>query len=302
MSEVRPGGVVVGVDGSRAARQAVLWAAGAARLRGLPLTIARVEPPARDAAGLPDEQLSALDLLESSRRAARPDRDLEVRLALISESWVAASLVRLSESAAVVALGVDVYRRRASYGPRGPIEDRVAVHALCPVVAVGPFAWLDDSRSRPPQGGRVVLGWSPGVSGRQAMDAAAEEAHLRGARLVVVRAQPHDPSSRAGHPAGPDDEPTLITAVAEVERRHPGLSIDIRHYSGEAADALSGLVADASLLVLGCHHSRQPASIRTGPVAQALLRDGRCPVMLVGHRSTAPAAREPRPQTPATAP
>src|SRR3954447_2348114 len=118
-----------GVDGSRAARKAVLWAAGEARLRRLPLLIAHVEPPARDAAGLPDEQLPALELLESSRLAAGPDRDLEVAVALIAEDRVDPSLVRLSESAAVVAVGVDVYRRRASYGPRGPIEDRVAVHA-----------------------------------------------------------------------------------------------------------------------------------------------------------------------------
>ena len=46
--------------------------------------------------------------------------------------------------------------------------------------------------------------------------------------------------------------------------------------------ALKSMAPLSELLVLGCHHSTDAWSIRTGPVAAALMRDGHCPVMLVG--------------------
>lgn len=280
MNDVHQAYVVVGVDGSRASRQAVIWAAGEARLRKLPLLIVHVEPPHPDAVGVPEDRLAAFDLLEASRRAAAPDDDLEVDIQLACENSPADALVRLSESAVLLAVGVDVSRPRWSFGARGPIEDRIAVHALCPVVAVGAQASLDPSGIDP-----VVLGWSPGVGGRLAMDAAAEEASLKESLLVVVRARRPN-SHLTGTDRLSDDEPGLIAAIAAAERHHPGLTIDIRHVNGDPVVALRALSVDAGLLVVGCHHTRQPSSIRTGPVAQSLIRDGICPVMLVGHRST----------------
>ena len=280
MNDVRQTCVVVGVDGSQASRRAVIWSAGEARLRRLPLLIVHVEPPHRDAVGDPQDRLSGFDLLEASRRAAVPDDDLDVDIQLVCENSPADALVRLSESAVLLAVGVDVSRPRWSFGARGPIEDRIAVHAMCPVVAVGARASLDWSGI-----GSVVVGWSPGVGGRLAMAAAAEEAHLRKSLLVVARARPHHELSSVDH-ACLDDEPGLISAIAAAERHHPGLKIDIRHVNGDPVVALRALSVDASLLVIGCHHTRQPSSIRTGPVARGLIRDGICPVMLVGHRST----------------
>src|SRR3954470_22626781 len=208
MNAVHQGYVLVGVDGSHASRRAVVWSAGEARLRKLPLLIVHVEPPHRDVVGVPEDRLSGFDLLEASRDAAASDDDLDVDIQLICENSPTDALVRLSESAVLLAVGVDVSRPRWSFGARGPIEDRIAVHAMCPVVAVGAQASLDWSGIGP-----VVLGWSPGVSGRLAMDAAAEEARLRKSLLVVVRARP-DRQLPGADRFLLDDEPGLIAAIA----------------------------------------------------------------------------------------
>jgi nucleotide-binding universal stress UspA family protein len=270
--------VLVGVDGSRAARQAVRWAALEARLLHRPLLIAHVERPAHDAAGLPGDESMANGLLTLSREAATEDGQVDVRTAVVPAAAVSDALVQLAESAAVLALGIDVYRSRASHGALGPLEDRVAVHAACPVVLVAPFADVT-----PRAGGLVVTGWSPAPAGRLALEVAAVQASLRSARLAVVTVEARE------HPPGAAErvarESELTSTVVELERRHPGLVIDIRHFSGDVANAIGSTMASADLLVLGCHHSRQPWNIRTGPIAETLARDGRCPVMLVGHRS-----------------
>ena len=55
------------------------------------------------------------------------------------------------------------------------------VHAHCPVVTVngpGPIVGQDYDK--------IVLGWTEGTTGRRALEAAAEEAALRGSLLSIV--------------------------------------------------------------------------------------------------------------------
>jgi nucleotide-binding universal stress UspA family protein len=76
----------------------------------------------------------------------------------------------------------------------------------------------------------------------------------------------------------------LIDSIRGIESTYPGLRIDITHRSGHVVTELERALERAALLVLGCHHSEQPWSIRLGPVAEELMRFSRCPVMLVGRR------------------
>ena len=277
----RDGTVCVGVDGSRASRRAVLWGAVEARLRHAPLLLVHVELVATESLGANARDVSGELLLASSAMAAVDlEPDIEVRTELVTGSSVRAELVQLTQRCMVLALGIDLTRSRATHGARGPIEDYVAVHADCPVVMVAPASFV-----APGARTQVTVGWSEGHNARLALAAAAEEAHLRGAVLSVVSVPPVSDPRLDGIVPAPDHESALIDAVGELEDRYPGLPIDITHRTGDVTAALSAMSALSELFVLGSHHSSKPWSIRTGPVAEALMRDGHCPVMLVGRRA-----------------
>jgi nucleotide-binding universal stress UspA family protein len=277
--------VVVGVDGSRAAEQAVRWAAIEARLRAARLLIAHVEPLATDAIGAGRPGHTGEAILRSSERAARqvePEIDLE-SVSAIGPS-VSDELLRIGDNADVLALGIDLTRGRASHGARGPLEDRIAVHASCPVVMVAPLSFL-----APGARTQVTVGWTDNRTAELALEAAAEEAHLRGIALTIVTVPPVQDPQLAGIIEPPDHESPLIRSVAALEGRYPGLVINISHQAGDVQQALSAMAPSSELLVLGCHHAKQPWSVRTGPIAEAVMRTGHCPVMLVGRRTKHPA-------------
>jgi nucleotide-binding universal stress UspA family protein len=177
-------------------------------------------------------------------------------------------------------LGVASARPRADHGLLGPIEDRVVAHAHCPVVTVnGPGPIVGQGYDK------IVLGWTEGTTGRRALEAAADEAALRGSLLSVVTVSP----TAAYAPAIPSErvsvEQALIESIRRIESTHPGLLIDVAHRSGHVVSELEQSLDRAALLVLGSHHSEQSWSIRLGPVAEKLMRLSPCPVMLVGRRT-----------------
>src|SRR6187200_2707229 len=86
--------VCVGVDGSRAARQAVLWGAGEARLRHAPLLLVHVAVAGIESLGAEPGEPSGRRLLESSAEAASQlEPDVDVRTALQTVSSVRTGLV-----------------------------------------------------------------------------------------------------------------------------------------------------------------------------------------------------------------
>ena len=148
-----------------------------------------------------------------------------------------------------------------------PVEDRVVVHAHCPVVTVngpGPIVGQDYDR--------IVLGWTEGTTGRRALEAAAEEAALRGSLLSIVTIPPTAPLSPALPPEGINVEQVLIDAMRRIESTYPGLEIDVTHRTGQVDTELERSLDRAALLVVGSHHSEQSWSIRVGPIAEELIR------------------------------
>jgi hypothetical protein len=59
------------------------------------------------------------------------------------------------------------------------------------------------------------------------------------------------------------------------------VQVDIVHAEGRLASELSRLSADADLLMLGCDHSDDRWSIRTGLLANMAMRNTLCPVMFI---------------------
>ena len=105
-------------------------------------------------------------------------------------------LIQLSNTALLLVIGVDETRPRGSYGVIGAIEDRVVMHAGCPVVTVS-GRW--DGNDRPER--RIVLGWTDDPSGWRALQIAAAEAQLRNTSLTVVTVQRSTASQLGGDAA-----------------------------------------------------------------------------------------------------
>ena len=120
--------------------------------------------------------------------------EIDVQTVSAIGTSISTELLRLTETAQVIALGIDLTRTRAAHGMRGPLEDRVAVHANCPVVTVAPGSFIvPGARSQ------VSVGWTDNRTAQLALHAAAEEAHLRGVALTVVTVPPVMARESRGH-------------------------------------------------------------------------------------------------------
>jgi nucleotide-binding universal stress UspA family protein len=196
---------------------------------------------------------------------------------LLVQGSVSDRLVELSRSAVLIALGVDAAVTRPAHGVLGPVEDRVIAQALCPVVTVNGTV-PQTERLRP----MVVVGWVDNQTARRALGQAAAEARARGGSLTVVSADSE--SDRTVSPAAATrEDPSLSAALAALTVDYPNLPVDVVYDRAEPGEALLSHAAGAAdLLVIGCHHSGDPFSIRIGPVASQAIRDAPCPVMLVG--------------------
>ncbi|MFJ6197558.1 universal stress protein [Micromonospora sp. NPDC092111] len=139
--------VLVGVDGSDAARLAAGQAAAEAARRGVALLLVHVGPAEQDRA-LPEEEAEESDaahrahaarLLAEASATVRADHpDLVVREHPVRAASVPQGLVEASGTAAVLAVGT---RGRGGFAGLllGSVSQAVAQHAHCPVLVAHPY-------------------------------------------------------------------------------------------------------------------------------------------------------------------
>ena len=131
-----PEWIVVGVSQSPASSYAVLWAAQEARIRRHVLLVTHVDPPSAYAPDLHDAATACHRLLANSATVASEAQPSVAVGTLLLTGSISDELVRLSQSAALIVVGIDHDVPRAAHGAIGSIEDRVVVQAHCPVVTV----------------------------------------------------------------------------------------------------------------------------------------------------------------------
>jgi nucleotide-binding universal stress UspA family protein len=277
--------IAAGVDGSAAARAALLWAVDECRIRQQTLLIVHA----------PDLQDAALTSAAGSRRhsldevgeyvlrdhaAAASARQPSVAVtSRLSHSAPAEALTELSEQADLVVVGSRGRGSSVVSSVLGSVSDRVAAHAQCPVVIVpeaGRRAGL----------ARVVVGVSSARAGRLALEFSFEEARLRGATLVAVLAM-HDEHDAEPSAAEPPDVRALRGLLDELEivaATYPDVITEPVVSDSDPASALLDAATGADLVVVGCHHSDDRWSTRLGAVPAAIAHRAPCPVVVVGHR------------------
>jgi len=138
----------------------------------------------------------------------------------------------------------------------------------------------------------IVVGVDGSACAHAALEFAASEAALRGARLRIVCAWDIPPAMYAGGFAPGFDQETLDafrdnaetivrTELAEAKRLQPSIEVEARTSEGQAAEVLLEAARDASLIVVGNRGHGGFASLLLGSVSQHVVHHAPCPVLVV---------------------
>ncbi len=280
--------VVVGVDGSDSALEAVRWAATEADRRGAPLRLVTAFSWKSDRGhpGLAEHYRE--ELLERARQHLLVDAVTAAEravpgLAISSEVIVGFPIGTLfdeSGRARLLVLG-----SRGLGGVTGLLVGSVAValsaHAACPVVVVRG----DDQDPFSPR--PVVVGVDSSTSSEAALGFAFEAAAARKVPLVAVHAwvdKALDPQLVAvtGWVAVDDDHRAILLArIGSWVEKYPDVPVVRRLVQDGAAQALVEQSRNAQLVVVGARGRGNLAGLVLGSVSHAALHRSHCPVAVV---------------------
>ncbi|MGI8334285.1 universal stress protein [Actinomadura scrupuli] len=281
--------VIVGTDGSPPATAAVLWAAGEAARRSLPLRIVHVkEPwsygtPYYPAPGVLDQLAeSGKQIVAEAAQAAREHRpDVEIETEIVYGP-VAQSLREQSADGFETVVG---HRGFGGFTGMllGAVSLRVAGHAAGPVVVVR--GDTDGDR------GEVVAGIDPAEDPAPVLDHAFDAAGIRGARLRIVHtwqllAPPVDFSGTADVEEIAQAVRTDVDkAVAPWRERHPEIEVVTVVGRDHPVRALTESSAQADLVIVGSRNRSALGLMHLGSVSHGLVHHAHCPVAVVRARS-----------------
>jgi nucleotide-binding universal stress UspA family protein len=279
--------VVVGVDGSGHAERALMWAAGEAAARHVPLRLVCVEAwpllgPAAMAAGAvpvihdPDQQAGTVFERSTAMVLQQYDVPISTRAEL---GGIVDVLIDESERASMVVVGS---RGHGGFTGLllGSVSRHLATHAKSPVAVIGHTGQF---------GGPVVVGVDEScVDDDGVLRLAFEQAARRGAALIAVHAwaPPVAPRiARSNWPAfieaARDSAAQLLAAALEPWiTRFPQVKVESRLVEQAPATGLVEAADGAQLLVVGTHARGSIRATFLGSVAQVVLQHAPCPVLI----------------------
>ncbi|MFE3171644.1 universal stress protein [Amycolatopsis sp. NPDC059090] len=286
--------VLVGVDGSEGAADAVRWAARLASGRDLDLELVHCLQLAGLLRG--GELARSAELFEGIRRdgeriaaearelAFSVDASLDVCSEAVTDS-APALLIARSYAARMVVLG------RTGIGGFagmlvGATTAAVVGHAGCPVAVV---------RGRHgdglvPQDGPVVVGVDGSASSDAVIEAAFEEASFRQAPLLAVHAwidvvyDSAESSARLmpqWESLQPAEERLLAQRLAGWQEKYPDVEVRRKLVRDRPRHVLLDESSRAQLLVVGSRGRGGFAGMLMGSTSQAMVHHASCPVLVV---------------------
>jgi nucleotide-binding universal stress UspA family protein len=272
-----PPTVVVGIDGSRAAVTAALWAVDEAVSRDIPLRLVYAIDPADAKPG--EEEAHRFTTAELAVRHAYMaveslQRTLKIEVAIMQGRAVEV-LRRASRSAAMVCVGALGLHHFAD-GHVGSTAVALAATAHCPVALI-----RDPGCRRTGESDWVVAEIDESTDSNAVLQLGVDQALLRGTALRVVTAGP------AGRVATADEGKL---AAARLDRtldrwrhRYPGLDVaaDVAH--GSYLDYLTQHSRQIRLVVVGSHNRAGIAQL-TQPNGVAALTDSGSSVLIGNNR------------------
>ncbi|GAA0505164.1 universal stress protein [Paractinoplanes deccanensis] len=186
----------------------------------------------------------------------------------------AVSLIDRSAGAGLIVLGA--HGHSGVTGLLGSITVAVSAHAHCPVVVVRGAARAD----RP-----VVAGIDESPASHAVLGFAFDAASARGVPLHVIRAWAPTIGIMDATPLASGTVPPAIRRpfdelLAGWREKYPAVPVTARAVVRHPAAALTGVSAEAQLLVVGTHGRGRLRGLLLGSVGQHLLRHAECPVAI----------------------
>lgn len=285
--------IVVGIDGSSSALEAVSWAADQAARRRVPLRLLHTAmlPTMAYASGFAttDSFFAALDgagrryLADAEAEVHRTQPDLQVENSLLREH-AAPALIDASRTARMLVLG-----SRGLGGFTGLLAGSTAVtlaaHGHCPVAVVRGTQGGDTPRARQP----VIVGVDGSPASEAAVALAFEEASLRGVLLIAVHAWT-DYSSDVDYAMArigldmeqmeTEQELVLAERLAGWQEKYPDVTVQRVIARDRPARHLLEVSARGQLLVVGSRGRGGFAGLLLGSTSQALIHHAQCPLLV----------------------
>jgi nucleotide-binding universal stress UspA family protein len=262
--------VVVGIDGSKAAIRAALWAVDEAVSRDAPVRLLCATEREDTKAGAETAIRQAITAIEAAGKPAKIETE-------VSHGPAIGSLISASASAAMVCVGA-VGLRHFRPGRVGSTAAALAVSARCPVAII---RGRDDHAYPPAQGIVVEVDGSPdnGVL----LGAAVEAARLRNAPLNAIicrQAAPGDDQAAEDNRRALAD---LDRRLARWKRRHPDLRVESAAVHGSLLEYVACNRRSVRLVIVGAHN-RKHLSELVGPAGAAILQDADCSLLIVNQQ------------------
>jgi len=280
--------VVVGVDGSGSAYQAVEWAAAEAARRGVALRLVSAfswttsDHPTRQSGRVAQYRDQ---LLEAARhrlsRAARIAEDTGLGVETTQQVEIGAPIEVLGSEARRARLLV--LGDRGLGGVAGLVLGSVAValaaRGACPVVIVRGETGNTD--------GPVVVGIDGSPVSEAALAFAFDAAAVRGVALVAVHAWSPTAVDKALEPVmdwaavADEEEAVLAERLSGWGQKYPQVTVRRSVVRDGAARALVDASRGAQLVVVGSRGRGDAAGLFLGSVSHGVLHAAHCPVAIV---------------------
>lgn len=280
-----PRSVVVGVDGSKPAVHAALWAIDEALSRDIPLRLLYAVDPG-DGAQHPEQQAHKLAVAETATREAvtaieSTGRPVKIEVEIDQDRPLAA-LVRASRPAAMLCVGA-VGFHHFQPGRVGSTAAALATSAHCPVAVIH----THEGSSRRTDPGWILVEADSSPQTGVLLEVAVDEARLRNAPLRIVTCWQSRISDIHGARGAADTNRRL---QAELDRRlsrwthhHPDLDVQSVALRGSVVDYLQENVESVQLVVVGAREHRTLREL-LGPSGSAALRHTNCSVLVADHQ------------------
>jgi nucleotide-binding universal stress UspA family protein len=280
-----PPSIVVGIDGSKAAVNAALWAVDEAVSRDIPLRLLYAIEPEDDQHTRPGRAARRLAIAENAVRYAfmaveATDKPVKIEVEITQERAIA-SLIRVSASAAMVCIGA-VGAHHFQPGRVASTAATVAVSARCPVAVIRGHG---DRSARHTH--LIVVDARGSADNGALLGIAIEEARLCGAPLRAITCRQTRVRDIGDEGATEDDDRRMLAnldrRLARWTRHYPDVRVERAAVHGSVLDHVAENGRLVQLLVVSARDREHMEQI-VGPTGNAVLHNADCSLLIVDHQ------------------